>query len=165
MLSSGSRFAPRLAVSALLVIVLVVGNTRLMPASAAGGAFRAGYTGRFAVVPGCTASRCTIVIAAAGTATFLGASTQKAIVTGGLCTPSSSPMTLTSTTTPANTIQATLHGTVCLGGRGFKLTGTYTFTGGTGTFAHATGQGSVFGTATVGITGTFTDVMSGTISY
>jgi len=132
---------------------------------ASGGAFSASYAGRFTSSPCSNGRNGTFSFGGSGYGNLIGSSSE----TGSLTSRSRNgqcrflykgPTTLTSTLHPRNTIMLSLSE------RGYTpcvIPPTFAVTGGTGTFAHATGSGKVV--FMCHLDGTYTDQWSGSITF
>ena len=163
----------RLRRSVLLVLAATTaaaGPVFLSPASAAGGSFAAQYAGTFKITSCSPTAPCNVVLTGRGGAAYLGPSTEVGNLTVTIkipCAPAAGTMRLTSAITSTNSISATVSGAFCLQKpitAGLKVYLKYTFTGGTGVYAHATGTGAITGTAMLKA-GTYGDSWKGTINY
>lgn len=165
-----TRQVQRSMVMMLAATAAALGPFFLSPASAAGGTFIAFHGGTFKIVSCSPVAPCSVTLAGKGGAAFMGADTEAGNLAVKItipCSPTNGTMRLTSTITSTNSLSATVTGQICLQQQitsGLRISLRYTFTGGTGAFANATGTGIISGTALLK-GGTYRDVWYGTLNY
>lgn len=162
MITSYTHLLRRAVAPALLATLLSTGL-----ALAAGGTFGARNSGTAQIQSGCGIKSCTVTLSGTGKASYMGSVKEAATLTGKLthfpCGSGSGTVSLTSATTPANSITASVTGQVCLKSGALQFNTTYTITGGTGAFSKAAGSGTITGSAT--FSKTYSDTWKGTLTY